>query len=302
MHSWKENFKSRCETAANYSAIWFPSGKTYRFQIDPTKPILEIKYPEFLDVKITSYCEGNCTYCYQNSTTKDNHFHNIVERLGYYLNSIPVHSYPFQIAFGGGEPTSHPDFNKLIKFTYDNGICPNFTTNGLWTKWSNEKQQEHLNLVKKYCGGVAVSTHKHLKNYWSIAVEKYLENNIRTNLHIIISNKESIDQLWTLYEQYQNIEFFVLLPLIKQGRNNNEEELDWGYFVESFKKRYNQEITENQFKKIAFGAKFYPYLQNNDLKGVVNLSLYEPELMSKYLVLDRDEPILYPSSFNMNIK
>jgi len=37
----------------------------------------------------------------------------------------------FQIAFGGGEPFSREDFLEIAKYTYDRGIIPNVTTNGV---------------------------------------------------------------------------------------------------------------------------------------------------------------------------
>ena len=43
---------------------------------------------------------------------------------------------------------------------------------------------------------------------------------------------------------------------------------------------------------VAFGAKFFPYLQKSDLK----VSLYEPEIMSKFLRLD--DMKLFGSSFD----
>lgn len=55
--------KRRTEESANYSAIWC-SGKTLRFAIDPSKPITELKYPEFYDIKVTGNCEGKCPYCF----------------------------------------------------------------------------------------------------------------------------------------------------------------------------------------------------------------------------------------------
>ena len=43
----------------NYKGIYF-NDKTMRIALDPTKPITELTFPEFYDVKITGYCEGEC--------------------------------------------------------------------------------------------------------------------------------------------------------------------------------------------------------------------------------------------------
>ena len=47
---------------SNYKGIHL-NGKTIRIALDPTKPITELEYPEFYDVKINSKCFGKCSYC-----------------------------------------------------------------------------------------------------------------------------------------------------------------------------------------------------------------------------------------------
>jgi MoaA/NifB/PqqE/SkfB family radical SAM enzyme len=39
-----------------------------RFQYDGDKPITNLEYPEFWDVKLTGRCGGTCPWCYMNST------------------------------------------------------------------------------------------------------------------------------------------------------------------------------------------------------------------------------------------
>jgi hypothetical protein len=59
--------KTRRFPESNYSAVWF-AGKTIRSQIDPTKPITELKFPEFYDVDIfetmNGLCRANCPWCF----------------------------------------------------------------------------------------------------------------------------------------------------------------------------------------------------------------------------------------------
>ena len=54
--------KTRVFPEHNYKGIHI-NGKTIRIALDPKKPIEELKWPEFYDVKVTPYCEGNCSYC-----------------------------------------------------------------------------------------------------------------------------------------------------------------------------------------------------------------------------------------------
>lgn len=283
--------KTRREEEANYRAVWC-NGKTLRFAIDPSKPITELKYPEFYDIKVTGNCEGKCPYCYMDSKP-DEHYDNIIMKTLEFFNAMPKEHLPFQVALGGGEPTSHPDFIHLLKtLKEDFDICPNYTTNGMWTDphrayWYNDREHEILKATKDYCGGVAISCHPHLKSYWEKASYAYWHYGIKLNFHLIISDRASIDEFVEIYQEWNNkVDYFVLLPYGNQGRAPHKD-IDWNYLVTKLPEKQNQ---------IAFGANFYPYL----LKGGHNIkiSLYEPEIMSKFL--DLKDMSIYPSSFNLN--
>jgi len=271
--------KKRVFPENNYKAFWY-NGKTIRAAIDPKKPITELQYPEFYDVKITGYCEGDCPWCYMNSSPFGNHYENAVEKINDYFGSMTENQRTFQVAIGGGEPTSHPDFIEILRTFKDLGIEPNYTTNGMW--------DDHavFHYSKELCGGVAVSCHPHLVNHWSDAAERYVQNNIPLNFHIIISDKQSVDYFLNIYEWWKkDVDYFVLLPYTAQGRAE-EKEIAWDYLVEKLPQNTN---------KIAYGAGFYPYLMQKDHN--IKVSLYEPEIMSKFL--DLKDMSLHPSSFDL---
>lgn len=282
--------KTKIHVEENYKAFHI-NGKTLRLALDSSKPIKELVHPEFYDIKLTNSCKGNCPYCYQNSIDNDHHYNNIVAKFNSYFQPLSENDRPFQIAFGGGEPTSHPDFIELMEACHDLGIIPNYTTNGMWSGETTFKQKSIIYATKKYCGGVAVSTHPHLEKYWKEAVRQYLNNDIFTNLHIIIGGKESIDQFEKIYNEYHGkVKYFVLLPLSEQGRCSKAE-LDWDYLVSKLPK---------DGKDIAFGANFYPYLTKNNIG--YKMSLYEPECFSAYIDLKDNPIILYKSSFDLTPK
>lgn len=276
--------KTRREESANYRSIWC-NGKTLRFAINPSEPITELEYPEFYDIKVTGNCEGKCPYCYMNSNP-ENHYDNIIVKTREFFSPMTEEQLPFQVALGGGEPTSHPDFSELVKVLKEEfDICPNYTTNGMFV--DEDYSEDILSATTKYCGGVAVSCHPHLNDYWVRAAVLYSENKVRLNFHVIISDKESIDYFTKIYDEWSDkVDYFVLLPYGVQGRAESKE-IDWEYLVEK--------LPINQ-SKIAFGANFYPYL----LKGGHNIkiSLYEPEIMSKFL--DLKDMRVHKSSFNLS--
>lgn len=84
--------------------------------------------PELVDIKITDYCESNCSFCYQNSSMDGMHANiNTVRQVIRHLSELNV----FEIAFGGGEPTKHPHFLEMIDLCNYLGIVPNFSTRNI---------------------------------------------------------------------------------------------------------------------------------------------------------------------------
>jgi organic radical activating enzyme len=282
--------KTRIEEKSNYRSVWV-NGKTLRFQIDPKKPIKELEYPEFYDIKVTDKCSlGRCKYCYMNSNEEGNHYDSIVQKVQKFFGKMDKNQLPYQIAYGGGCPLESPEFIELLKVTKEEfDIVPNYTTNGTWVVKDPSYIKELLDATEKYCGGVAVSCHPHLEKYWRKATALLHEKKVKLNFHIIISDKESIDKFIEIFKEYKDIiDYFVLLPYGVQGRAKPKE-IDWDYLVSVFPK-------DN--KKIAFGANFYPYLLRKDLD--VKVSLYQPEIMSKFITLEGNGK-MYKSSFSNEV-
>lgn len=189
---------------------------------------------------------------------------------------------------GGGEPTSHPDFLKLLSLFHELGIVPNYTTNGMII--ANKKKCDQLiQATKKYCGGVALSAHSHLNDYWIAMLDLLHKENIKTNLHVIISDKRSIDRFMTIFKWFKDqVSYFVLLPLENTGRAESlNKNKDFDYLFRRLK-------SLKELDQISYGANFYNELKKYDW---LDVSLYEPEMFSKYL--DLKDMSLYKSSFNL---
>ena len=272
--------KTRELPESNYRAVWF-NGKTMRIALDPQEPITELRYPEFYDVKITGYCEGECPWCYMDSKKTDIHYDDISQKIYEFFGPMSENDRPFQVAIGGGEPTSHPDFIESLKMFKALGIEPNYTTNGM------HLSDEIVAATQEYCGGVAVSCHPHLYDWWCVAANLLADAGVKLNFHIIISDKESINYFKDIYDNYKDmVDYFVLLPYGNQGRAA-EKDIDFEYLCSV--------LPENQ-EQIAFGANFYPYLRDGDHN--IKVSLYEPEIMSKFL--DLSDMSIHASSFSLN--
>lgn len=114
--------------------------------------------PELLDIKITEKCPfsldtspNSCArWCYQNSQVNGKEF-SVSD--AYLLASCLRNLKVFEVAFGGGEPTSHPKFISILETFKAEGIVPNFSTRDLsWLKDDSKWPR-----ILKACGSFAYS-------------------------------------------------------------------------------------------------------------------------------------------------
>jgi hypothetical protein len=229
--------------------------------------------------------------CYLNGNNDGKCVEDAAEKIKNYFGQMTPKQRPFQVAIpGSGELFEHPDWENILRAFKELDIEPNYTTNGMWVDLEEdgetEKERHILNVTKELCGGVAVSCHPHIKEYWEVAANYYADKNIKLNFHIIISDRKSIDEFIKIYLQWkEKVDYFVLLPYGNQGRAPKKE-IEWEYLVENMPEDHSQ---------IAFGANFYPYLKEGGHN--IKVSLYEPEIMSSFISL-YGKGTLYSSSFN----
>lgn len=76
---------------------------------DPSEKFIA-EFPDNLDVKITSFCNVGCSFCYEDSNTSGKHCNS--DLLLSKLSKLPK---GIEITLGGGDPLSHPEILKIIK-------------------------------------------------------------------------------------------------------------------------------------------------------------------------------------------
>lgn len=106
--------------------------------------------PELVDLCITKQCFKECPFCYQDCSYKGEHAKTgWIEHLAWGLESKNV----FEVVLGGGEPTRHPDFLKILKAFREHNIVPNFTTADIgWMR-----NRDFVAQVVAYAGSIAFS-------------------------------------------------------------------------------------------------------------------------------------------------
>lgn len=268
-------FRTRKEISANYSAV-FINGKTIRVPLDPSKPITELRFPEFYDISPGTKCDGGCPYCYAGATKSGVHFTHLAEKIYNFFGRMALNQRPFQVAVGGGqEPLGNPEFWEMMQAFRDLQIVPNYTTNGMFVN------DTVVALTQELAGGVAVTLHPHLERFWRKALETFAKAKVKLNVHTIISDAVSVDHTAKLYEEYAQsgmVDYFVLLPYMPFGHAKNAPKtIAYDYF-------YSWLTTIYKAGKVAFGANFYNFIRKHSRE--FSVSLYPPEIFSKYLMLD----------------
>lgn len=81
-------------------------------------------FPESIDLKITNYCDRQCPFCHEESTTSG--VHAPTNRILDIVGNLPS---GVEIAIGGGNPLDHPDIVPIASEMNGMGLVPNMTCN-----------------------------------------------------------------------------------------------------------------------------------------------------------------------------
>ncbi len=174
--------------------------------------------PEILDLEISvGRCRGNCPFCYKrngsNLPTRNMSFDKFKE----IFHSLPRTL--TQIAFGITDIDAHPNLLEIFRYTREQGIIPNFTTNGFGVDAKFAMQ------VSEVCGAVAVSvidrevTYNAVKAFCDAGMEQ-------VNIHYLLS-EETIDGAFRTIEDIASdgrlagVNAIVFLNYKPKGRGRN---------------------------------------------------------------------------------
>lgn len=180
-------------------------------------------FPHLLDVGIMGHCvhgaSGLClkagVECYQDGLHK-NEPNMTLENYRWIVDQCKGKM--FQIALGGrGDPDMHEHFEDILSYSRENDIVPNMTTSGFGLT------PEKADIIKKYCGAVAVSWYR--SEYTLEAIKILAEKGIKTNIHFVLGNN-SINEAYRLLTEHLlpegiNRIIFLLHKPVGLGRSRN---------------------------------------------------------------------------------
>ena len=181
--------------------------------------------PDLVDLKITDFCEYNCPFCYQDSTKKGKHAP--LEDVIHILEKIKEMGV-FEIAIGGGDPTSHPQILEIITAIKELDIVANITIKGVDSLGKFVDMYKNTGDIHRRDGGIwgigiSVNSLKEIKEI--LEKTDILNSNFYiTFQHVlgIAPEKELIKMISYLSTDVDNRDVGLLLLDYKTtGRGNN---------------------------------------------------------------------------------
>ncbi len=128
--AWVQSTK-RIETPLGdlHATVAMPHALLDTLGIDVTAlPLAAPNTPLEVHVSITTHCAANCVGCYTNASANGSHVS--LEALEARFRALRDANV-LTVAFGGGEPTSHPELKAIAKLARSFGLLPVITTSGL---------------------------------------------------------------------------------------------------------------------------------------------------------------------------
>ena len=185
-------------------------------------------------------CIGNCTFCYK-SNGKHPTYNMTLDEFKNVFHSMPKTM--GQIAFGILNVKSNPDFFKMMEYSKENGVIPNYTCHGL------DVTDEVAKRTSELCGAVAVSVYNKEKSYDSI--KKFTDNGMtQVNIHYMIAEEtyntafDIVDDM-VLDSRLSKMNAIVFLSLKTKGGGENFHQLS--------SEKYNKLVDYALSKGIRFG-------------------------------------------------
>ena len=270
------------------TGLYIRTGVLNQNGADTGKDPFMASFPELIDIGIMGHCKhglsGKCkesgVQCYQHGDISKNK-HMTFEDYRFIIDECRGKT--FQVALGGcGDPDQHPDFEKILAYTVDNDIVPNFTTSGFGLT------DKEIALCKQYCGAVAVSWYR--SKYTTEAIKNLVDAGVQTNIHYVLGKNtidEAIDMLkCNMVPSSINAIIFLLHKPVGLGQRENVLSTEDKRVKEFFSLVDNVNNSRNRYK-IGFDSCTIPgilaYTKKTDIRS---LDTCEAARWSMYITPD----------------
>ena len=188
----------------NYCVKIYDDGTKERIYDEDPRPV----YPESIDIKITDYCDANCSFCHENSTISGLHSDEF-----FVLNIFKNLPRGMELALGGGNPLAWSGLEKTLEELSDRGFVCNMTVNSVHVK-------KYYDTIKKYVNdrkihGLGISYFPSM--FHNCLPLTQLTNNL---VFHVITGIHTVDDIKKLISNVENPKI-LLLGYKKHGRGTN---------------------------------------------------------------------------------
>lgn len=306
-----KNLVARKDSIYDYWTIFDrEDGTKIRMQFSSDQPQpTKSSSPELVDLKITDHCEKHCSFCYQGSSKEGTHGdRNYIDRVIRTLAENEV----FEVALGGGDPTSHPNFSDILRNCRWKKVVPNFTVASIDWLDDDKKRQEWLD----FCGGIAYSVTTGIEvRKLGFALNKYQIPSNKFQIQIVegVVNDYQFDRI--LEECYYHNLTLTILGFKNTGRGEAFSKRLQSYnWIDKVKKAWSSErpVTvgvdtliadkyQNELVNIGIDEIFFTTREGSfscyidAVKQQIGPSSYDPQQMTSFT--DTDEFIQKFSTF-----
>lgn len=231
--------------------------------------------PETVDVSITDKCGFGCTYCYQDSKPGRKHgSKDLVETIIKGFDKPP-----YQIAIGGGEPTTHPDFEAILRRARQLGTVPNYTTAG------HNMTESIIATTNEVCGGLAMTYHAFKGLDWFVEHYSRIKDKIRVQLNVhLIADKDVAKNLRDLVSRYDDLGALRLVLLAYYpdvGRSTLDGLITKRVYMKDFPEAIK--VAKENHYQIAFSEGLLPFfLSRPELHVETRFAMRSEGLFSCY--------------------
>ena len=207
----------------------------------------------------------------------------------------------FQVALGGaGDPNKHENIEEILKYTRTSCIVPNLTTSGIFIA------EKEIDLLKEYCGGVAISYYSRLikgvngfyesNDMTNMSIKSLVNAGCSVNIHYVLS-KETIKEALTRLKNGifpDGIKAIIFVLYKPVGNGIQEKCLDSN---DPVLKEFLSYIQENSFDfDIGFDTCCTPAIvANNKSISFESIDACEAARFSMYIDCNL---VAYPCSFD----
>lgn len=275
------------------------NGTLIRSDVNGIDPIMR-SFPELIDVGVMGHCDSGiyCKQagvdCYQRGNSLHTP-HMTVENFQKLARQACGKT--FQFALGGaGDPNHHPQFEELLQISRRFRIVPNLTTSGFLMT------DTHVQLMRQYCGAVAVSWYSRLKGGQESnpetlrAVQRLVQGGCITNLHYVVSTDTIDEAIFRLQQDsfpcgIHAVIFILYKPV---GNGHMEKVLQKGdYRLQTF---LSLATEKTHPYRIGFDTCFTPALLNQTRVPSLCVDACEAATFSMYIDSQMN---CYPCSFGV---